>query len=55
MDFEKLLTALVVGVIGVATLTTVLGRSNSARVIDAGGRAFSGVISASLGKGVDIR
>jgi hypothetical protein len=35
--------------------TTVLGRSNSSKVIDAGGNAFGNIISASLGKGVNIR
>ena len=55
MNLERALTLFITGAVGIALATTIFGRSNSARVIDAGGRAFSGVISASLGKGVDIR
>jgi hypothetical protein len=52
---ERTLTIAIAGAITIALATTVLGRSNTAKVINAGGSAFSNVISAALGKGVDIR
>lgn len=55
MNFDKLTTYAVGGAIAVAMATTILGRSNTARVIDSAGGAFAGVISASLGKGIDLR
>ena len=39
-------------IVGVAALTTIFARPNSWRVISSLGSAFSGAISASLGKGV---
>ena len=52
---EKVATPAVLGIIGVAALTTFFGRKNTAAVLDALGRAFSGSISAALGKGVTIK
>lgn len=39
-----------IAIVGVATITAVVMRKNSARVIEATGEAFSGAISAALGK-----
>lgn len=39
-------------IVGVAALTTIFARPNSYQVINALGSAFSGSISAALGKGV---
>lgn len=55
MNIEKVATAFVVGVIGVATLTTIFGRSNAPKVFDAIGSAMSRTIMASLGAGADLR
>lgn len=46
---EKFVTPAVLGIIGVAALTTFFGRKNSAAVVDALGRAFGGSITAALG------
>lgn len=54
MNLDKILGSLVVGLIGVAALTTVFGRRNSAAVINASGNAFANAVSASLGKGAGI-
>jgi hypothetical protein len=55
MNADRILSALIGGVITVAILTTVLGRSNTSKVIDASGGAMSKVISAALGAGVTLR
>lgn len=55
MNIEKIATALFGGVITVAILTTIFGRSNTPKVLDAIGSAGSNLISAALGKGSDIR
>lgn len=55
MNIEKMITALFGGVITVAILTTILGRSNTPKVLDAVGKAGGNLISAALGAGADIR
>lgn len=54
MNFDKLITGPLMALIGVAALTTIFGRKNSAAVFDSIGRAFGGSISAALGKGAGI-
>jgi hypothetical protein len=49
MNLDRLATAAITGVITIAILTTALGRSNTPRVIDSLGRAFSSTINAALG------
>lgn len=53
--FESIASKFVAGVIAVAALTTIFGRSTSAKTFDALGNAGANVIGASLGKGVDLR
>ena len=53
-NVEKIITAPLLAIIGVAGLTTFFGRRNTARVLDSGGRAFSSAISAALGKGANV-
>lgn len=55
MNFDQIASAFLAGVVGIAMLTTVLARSNTARVLDALGNAGSSLISASLGRGVELR
>lgn len=55
MNVDKVATAFLGGVVTIAILTTILGRSNSAKVIDAAGSAGSNLISAALGKGAGLR
>jgi hypothetical protein len=54
MNFDKIINPILLGVIGVAALTTILGRKNTPKVIDSLGSAFQGSISAALGKGVSL-
>lgn len=54
MNFDKTISAALLAIIGVAALTTVFARKNSATVIDSLGGAFSGAISSALGKGVTL-
>jgi hypothetical protein len=54
VNVDRILSAVLLGVIGVAALTTVFGRKTSGPVIDALGNAFSGSISSALGKGVTL-
>lgn len=54
MNLDKILSSVLLGVIGVAALTTVFGRRTSGPVIDALGGAFSNSISSALGKGVTL-
>lgn len=51
---DKIATPAILGIIGVAALTTFFGRKNTAAVIDSLGKAFGGSISAALGKGVNV-
>lgn len=53
-NVDNIATTFVSGVILVAVLTTVLGRGNTPRVFDSVGRAGSNLISAALGRGVNI-
>lgn len=55
MNIERLVAPVLLGIVGVAALTTIFARSNTPKVIDSLGRAFGSSISASLGKGVDLR
>jgi hypothetical protein len=55
VKLDDILSAFLAGVIGVAILTTILGRSNTARVLDAAGNAGSRLISSALGAGVELR
>lgn len=52
---DKVATPAILGIIGVAALTTFFGRKNTALVLDSLGRAFSGSISAALGAGAKIQ
>lgn len=52
---EGIASKFLAGIIAVAALTTIFGRSNSAKVFDAIGSAGANLVSASLGKGADIR
>ena len=54
MNADKIISAFLLGVIGVAALTTIFGRKTSGPVIDALGGAVSSSVSASLGKGVTL-
>lgn len=54
MNIDKLVTGPLLAIIGVAALTTIFGRKNSASVFDSLGKAFGGSISAALGKGVSL-
>lgn len=49
MNAERLITPPLLALIGVAALTTIFGRKNSAGVFDALGRAFSNAIRSALG------
>lgn len=55
MNIERIVAPVLIGIVGVAALTTIFARSNTPRVIDSLGKAFSGSISASLGQGVNLR
>jgi hypothetical protein len=55
MNLEKVLAAFMSGVIGIAVLTTILGRSNTSRVLDSAGNAGSKLITSALGAGAGIR
>lgn len=48
---DKIVTPAVLGLIGVAALTTFFGRKNTAAVIDSIGKAFGGAVTAALGNG----
>lgn len=52
---EGIASKFLAGIIMVAALTTIFGRSNSAAVFNAIGTAGSNLVSASLGKGADLR
>lgn len=52
---DKAATRFLAGVITIAILTTILGRSNTPKVLDAAGNAGSNLISAALGKGAGLR
>lgn len=49
MNIDRAATMFIAGVIGVATLTTIFGRSNAPRVIDSLGKAGSSLIDSALG------
>lgn len=51
---DSIATKFVAGIIMVAALTTVFGRSNTPRVFDALGNAGAKLVSASLGAGAGI-
>lgn len=55
MNIDGIATKAIGGVIAIGLATAILGRSNTAKVINAFGGAMSTMISAALGKGVDIR
>lgn len=55
MNADKILSAFLGGVIAIAILTTILGRSNTSKVLDSAGNAGSRLLSAALGAGVDLR
>lgn len=55
MNLDKILSAFLGGVVAIAILTTVLGRSNTARVLDSAGNAGARLLSAALGAGTDLR
>ena len=55
MNIDGIATKFVAGVVVVAVLTTTFGRSNTPRVLDALGRLGSGMLSAAMGKGADLR
>jgi hypothetical protein len=52
VNIDSIATKAVAGVVAIAILTTILARSNTPRVINSIGTAFSGAISSALGKGV---
>jgi|CXWL01.1.fsa_nt_gi hypothetical protein len=54
MNFDRVINPILLGIIGVAALTTIFGRRNTPAVINSLGSAFSSSISASLGKGVTL-
>lgn len=55
MNVDKVATAFLGGIITVAILTTILGRSNTSRVLDSAGNAGAKLIMAALGAGSGIR
>lgn len=55
MNLEKAISTVFGGVITIAALTTVFGRSNTPRVLDSIGSATANVIKAALGAGSNIR
>lgn len=55
MNLERALSTVFGGVVMIAALTTVFGRSNTPRVLDSIGTATSNVIRAALGAGAGIR
>lgn len=52
---DNIASKFVAGIIMVAALTTIFGRSNTPKVFDSIGTAGSSLVSAALGKGSDIR
>jgi len=52
---ESALTRFLLGLVTVATLTTIFGRSNAPKVFDSIGTAGSNLISASLGRGAGVK
>lgn len=52
---DNVATKFLAGIIMVAALTTVFGRSNTPKVFDSIGTAGSRLVTASLGGGADIR
>lgn len=54
MNFDRVINPILLGIIGVAALTTIFGRRNTPAVVNALGGAFSNSISASLGRGVTL-
>jgi hypothetical protein len=52
---ESTVAKFLAGIIAVAALTTIFGRSSSAAVFDSLGNAGSSLISASLGKGAGVK
>lgn len=55
MNVDQIATRFLAGIITVAALTTVLGRSTAPKVFDSLGNAASNLVSASLGRGVTLR
>jgi hypothetical protein len=55
MNADRIVTTLLAGVIGVAMLTTILGRGNTPRVLDSAGSAVANMIRAALGAGAGLR
>lgn len=55
MNMDKILTTFLGGIVGIAILTTILARSNTARVLDAFGNAGANLVGAALGRGVEFR
>lgn len=54
-SFDSIASKFLAGVIGIAALTTLLGRSNSPRVIDSLGNAGANLVNASLGANANLR
>lgn len=52
---ESALTRFLAGVITVATLTTIFGRSNAPKVFDSIGTAGANLVSAALGRNAGVR
>jgi hypothetical protein len=51
VNVERIITPPVLALIGVAALTTIFARKNSASVLNAIGSSFSNAIRAALGQG----
>lgn len=52
---ESTASKFVAGIIAVAALTTIFGRSSSAKVFDSIGRTISSSITAALGAGANLK
>lgn len=55
MTLDRALTTFIGGLVTVMILTTILGRSNTPRVLDSAGSAGGNLIRAALGAGSGIR
>lgn len=55
MNIDGIATKFVAGVIAIATLTTIFGRSNAPRVIDSIGKASANLIDSALGANANLR
>lgn len=54
-SIDGIATKFIGGVLGIAALTTIFGRSNTPRVLDAFGRLFTGSLNAALGADAGLR